>query len=53
MFYIQYIIKNAETFIDANDEVGLRVNAEKPKYMLLSCHQDAEQNHVKDSKRIL
>jgi hypothetical protein len=37
------IKKNTETLID--NEVGLEVNAEKTKYMLLSCHQNAEQNH--------
>jgi hypothetical protein len=38
--------KNTETLIGANKEVGLEVNAEKPKYtlMLLSCHQNAGQS---------
>jgi hypothetical protein len=26
-------------------EVGLEVNTEEPKYMLLSCNQNAGQNH--------
>jgi hypothetical protein len=30
--------KNTGTLIDARKEVGLEVNAEKTKYMLLSCH---------------
>ncbi|PNF32228.1 hypothetical protein B7P43_G17836, partial [Cryptotermes secundus] len=30
---------------DASKEVGLEVNTEKTKYMLLSHHQNAEQNH--------
>jgi hypothetical protein len=30
------IKKNTETLIDASKEVGLEVNAEKTKYMLLS-----------------
>jgi hypothetical protein len=38
---IDTIKKNTETFIDASEEVGL----EKTKYMLLSGHQTAEQNH--------
>jgi hypothetical protein len=38
------IKKNTETLIDANKEVVLKVNAEKTKYMLLSRHQNAEQN---------
>jgi hypothetical protein len=37
--------KNRETLIDASKEVGLEVNAEKTKYMLLSRHQNAGQNH--------
>jgi hypothetical protein len=34
-----------ETLIYASNEVGLEVNAEKTKYMLLSRRQDAGQNH--------
>jgi hypothetical protein len=33
------------TLIDASKEVGLEANTEKTKYMLLSHHQDAGQNH--------
>jgi hypothetical protein len=36
--------KNTQTSIDASKEVGLEVNAEKTKYMLLSRQQNAEQN---------
>jgi hypothetical protein len=42
---INNIKKNTVTSIDASKEVGLEVNAEKPKYMLLSHHQNAGQNH--------
>jgi hypothetical protein len=35
------IKKNMETLIAAAKEVGLEVNIEQTKYMLLSCHQDA------------
>jgi hypothetical protein len=42
---IDTIKKNAKTLIDASKEVGLEVNAEKTKCMLLSCHQNAGQNH--------
>jgi hypothetical protein len=34
-------IKSTETLTDASKEVGLEVNAEKSKYMLLSRHQNA------------
>jgi sorting nexin-29 len=37
-------IKNTETSIDANKEVGLEVNTEKTKYMLVSHDQNADQN---------
>jgi hypothetical protein len=32
--------RNTETLIDASKEVGLKINVEKPKYMLLSLHQN-------------
>jgi hypothetical protein len=38
------IKKNTETLIDASKEVGLEINIEKTKYMLLSCHQNADRN---------
>jgi hypothetical protein len=39
--YIDYVRENTETLIDASKEVGLKVNTEKTKYMLLSRHQNA------------
>jgi hypothetical protein len=39
------IKKNTETPIGAGKKVGLQVNAEKTKYVLLSRHQNAGQNH--------
>jgi hypothetical protein len=44
---IDAIKKNTETSFDASKEVGLEVNTEKTKYMLLSRHQSAGQNHDK------
>jgi hypothetical protein len=41
---IDTINKNTETVIDASKEIGLEVNIEKTKYMLLSRHQNAGQN---------
>jgi hypothetical protein len=39
-------IKNkTETLIDSSKQVGIEVNAKKIKYILLSCHQNARQNH--------
>jgi hypothetical protein len=46
------IKKNTETLIDTSNEVGLQINTEKTKYMLLSCHQNAGQNHdIKTANR--
>jgi hypothetical protein len=41
---IDTIKKNTETLIDASKEVGLEINIEKTKYMLISCHQNVGQN---------
>jgi hypothetical protein len=40
---IDTIYKNTKTLIDASKEVGLEVNVEKTKIMLLSCDQNAGQ----------
>jgi hypothetical protein len=41
---IHIIKKNTETLIDASKEVGLEINVEKSKYMLLSRHQNVGQD---------
>jgi hypothetical protein len=41
---IDNIKKNAETLIDASKDVGLEINVDKTKYMLLSRHQNVGQN---------
>jgi sorting nexin-29 len=41
---IDTINKNKGTLIDASKEIGLEVNIEKTKYMLVSCDQNAGQN---------
>jgi hypothetical protein len=41
---IDAIKKNTETSIDTSKEVGLEINIENTKYMLLYCHQNAGQN---------
>jgi hypothetical protein len=38
---IDTIKKNTETLIDSSKEVGLEINVERTKYMLLSHHQNA------------
>jgi hypothetical protein len=42
---IKYIKKDVEVLLDASKEVGLEVNAEKTKDMLLSRHQNARKIH--------
>jgi hypothetical protein len=41
---IEAINKNTQTLIDASKEVGLEVNVEKTKFMLVSCDRNAENN---------
>jgi hypothetical protein len=49
---IDTIEKNTKTLIDVSMEVGLEINIEKTKYMLLSLHQNAGQNRdIKIAKR--
>jgi hypothetical protein len=49
---IDTINNNTETLIDASKEVGLEINAEKSKYMLLSRHQNVDRNRdIKIVKR--
>jgi hypothetical protein len=40
---IDTIKKNTETLIDASKEVGLEINVDKTKYILLSRHQNVAQ----------
>jgi hypothetical protein len=42
---VDTIKRNTQTLFDASKEVGLEVNTEKTKCMLLSHHQNSEQNH--------
>jgi hypothetical protein len=41
---IDTIKKNTKTLIDASKEIGLEINVEKTKYMLISRHQNVGQN---------
>jgi hypothetical protein len=43
---IDTIKKNAETLIDASEEIGLEITADKTTYMLLSRHQNVGQNRT-------
>jgi hypothetical protein len=39
------IRKNTYALLKANREVSLEVNTQKTKYVVMSCHQNAGQNH--------
>jgi nucleoside diphosphate kinase len=41
---VDNVKQNKGTVIDASEEAGLEINAEKAKYMLLSHYQNAGQN---------
>jgi hypothetical protein len=41
---IDTIKKNTETWTDASKVVGLEIKLEETKYMLLTCHQNADLN---------
>jgi hypothetical protein len=45
---IDTVNENTETVIDASKEVGLQINVEKTKYILLSRHQNVGQ--IRDIK---
>jgi hypothetical protein len=49
---VDTVKKNTETLIDATEDVGLEINVEKTKYILLSCHQNVGQNRdIKTANR--
>jgi hypothetical protein len=41
---ISTIKENSETLLEASRDVGLEINAEKTKYMIMSHHQNSGQN---------
>jgi hypothetical protein len=43
-YNIDTIKKKNEALIDASEEIGLDINVERTKYMLLFRHQNADQN---------
>jgi uncharacterized lipoprotein YehR (DUF1307 family) len=51
---IDTINKNTEKLINATKEIGIEIDAEKSKYILLSRHQNAgESRGIKKSKHIV
>jgi hypothetical protein len=41
---VKTIKENSETLLEASRDIGLEINAEKTKYMIMSCHQNSGQN---------
>jgi hypothetical protein len=48
---IDTIQKNTEAPLDASKEVGLEVNSEKTKYMLMSCKKPGQKHSIKIANR--
>ena len=42
---VQIVKENAESLVVAGKEIGLQVNADKTKYMVMSGDQNAGRNH--------
>jgi hypothetical protein len=42
---INTVKKNIEALFEVSREVGLEVNKEETKYMVVPCHQEAGQNY--------
>jgi hypothetical protein len=41
---VNTIKENSETLLEVSMDIGLEINAEKTKYMIMSCHPDSGQN---------
>jgi hypothetical protein len=41
---INTIKENTEILLEANRDIGLEINAQKTKYMIMSCHLNSGQN---------
>jgi hypothetical protein len=48
---VNTIKENSETILEASRDTGLEINAEKTKYMIMSCHPDSGENqNIKTAK---
>jgi hypothetical protein len=50
---IDTVKKNTETWIDASEDISLEINTGRTKYMLVSQHENANQNRDKNNKHIV
>jgi hypothetical protein len=41
---VNTIKENSEKHLESSKDIGLEINAEKTKYMIMSCHQNSGQN---------
>jgi hypothetical protein len=41
---VKTIKENTEALLEASRDIGIEINAEKTKYMIMSCHLNSEQN---------
>jgi hypothetical protein len=41
---VNTIKENSETLLDASRDIGLEINAEKTKYVIMPCHPNSGQN---------
>jgi hypothetical protein len=49
--YIDTVHKNTEALLDAGEDVGLEVNSEKTKYMLMSRKKEGQKHGIKIANR--
>jgi len=46
---VNTIKENSKTLLETSRDIGLKINAEKTKYMIMSCHPNLRQPEYKDN----